>query len=278
MYVAVCDSMEKGDIVFLEYDAFVVKREGEEEIIETTNEALAREKNIYDEQFRYVPRPVIVGVGKVLKGLDESLLQAEINKEYVIEIPPEKAYGPRDPKLVELRSMREIMRLPEFRKGDVTPMPGMKLTLKNREGTILTVGAGRVRIDFNNPYAGKTIKYRYVVRSKAETAEEKVRALIEMHYGDEHLFDVKIDDDTSTIKIPERCKLDSRWLSAKLQIVIDIRVRAGIDNIIFIEEYIKPKDVKKEEVKKEDVKKEDMKNEEKDEVDDLKDEKKESDE
>ncbi len=77
------------------------------------------------------------------------MLKAEVGKEYEVVIPPEKAAGPRDPKLVELHPVRE------FLKQDIEPRVGLEVTVKNRPAYITAVTAGRVRVDFNNRLAGK---------------------------------------------------------------------------------------------------------------------------
>ena len=110
--------MKKGDIIHIDYDAWIVEKN---ELFDTTKEALAKEKNIYNEKLIYKPLPIIVSAGNVVKGLDDNLLSAEVGKEYSVELKPIDGFGERNPKLVELHSIREILRLPEFRKGDKEP-------------------------------------------------------------------------------------------------------------------------------------------------------------
>ena len=100
--------MDKDSIIKLEYDAWIVETK---ELFDTTHEELAKEEDIFNENVNYAPQPLIVGAKTVVKGLDEALLKAELDKEYEIEIAPDDAYGARDPNLVELHTKREIMRL-----------------------------------------------------------------------------------------------------------------------------------------------------------------------
>ena len=88
------------------------------EMIDTTKEESAKEAGIFNEKFTYAPMPLLVGGGRIFEGLDEALVGAEVGKETEVIIPPEKAAGPRDPKLVEVHSVRE------FLKQDVEPPPG----------------------------------------------------------------------------------------------------------------------------------------------------------
>lgn len=48
------------------------------------------------------------------------------------------------------------------------------------KGKVLTVSGGRVRVDFNHPYAGKHLVYEVEVVEKIEDPIDKVKALIEL--------------------------------------------------------------------------------------------------
>jgi FKBP-type peptidyl-prolyl cis-trans isomerase 2 len=242
-------SMKKGDIVYLDYDAFFVDGD---ELFETTNEALAKEKGMHEEGRTYGSVTTIIGEDRLIPGLDKSLLAADVGKEVSIEIPPAEAYGERDPKMVEVHSKNEILRLPEFQKGDKEPYVGMQIQLKNKVGTITTVSAGRVRVDFNNRMAGKALRYKYTIKSIVETPAEKVKAIIGMDYVRPDEFKVAISGDVAEIVLSDMCKYDSGWIASKFRLVADIRKYAGIDKIRFVEEYVKrAEEEKKEEAKEE---------------------------
>lgn len=228
--------MKKDSIVWLDYDAWIVETN---ELFDTTNEELAKSEDIYSENVKYKPQPLIVGAKTVVKGLDDALLNAEPDKEYELEISPEDAYGKRDPKLVELHTKREIMRLPEFRKGDKDPYVGMQISLKGKMGTITAITAGRVRVDFNNKLAGRTLKYKYKITSSAEKIDEKIMSIIEIHYGSTDDFTFNQHDDFTEIIIPDVCKFDQRWYLVKHRIATDLQKYADITVVRFTEEYKK---------------------------------------
>ncbi len=73
--------MEKGDIIRWEYDAWIVEDE-KEELYDTTSEEKAKENSIYDPNMRYGPMVSIVGLGRLVKGIENELLKAEIGKDY----------------------------------------------------------------------------------------------------------------------------------------------------------------------------------------------------
>ncbi len=238
--------LKKGDIIHLDYEAWLMDGN---ELFDTTKEKLAKDNEIYDEKVNYKPIPIIVGAEKVVKGLDDHLIKAQVGKKYTVEMDPKEGFGERDPKLIELHSRREILRLPEFKKGDKEPYVGMKIIMNNRIGWISAITAGRVRVDFNNRFAGRRLKYIYKVTDLAEKQENKVKAIIEMHNDKVEDFEITLKKNDVAIKLPDSCKYDLAWFQTKYRVVGDLREYANINNVQFIEEYVKkvepPKDAKK---------------------------------
>lgn len=232
--------VEAGDIVMVEFDAWV---EDTKELFDTTNETVAKDNDMFNEKMVYGPQPLIVGKGRLFPGLDEHMVKAEVGKEYEVLIPPEKAAGVRDAKLVELHPVREFLR------QEIEPRVGLEVTVKNRPGYITAVTAGRVRVDFNNKLAGRTLKYKYKVVSKPMKPKELAELILKMSYGTSEGFDVEHHGKDYKVKLPDSCKYDQRWIISKYGVVRDMREVLGAETVSFIEEYTKPE--KKEEPKEE---------------------------
>ncbi|NJE48628.1 peptidylprolyl isomerase [Thermococcus sp. 9N3] len=168
--------VEKGDVIKLRYTG-KIKETGE--IFDTTDEEIAKQAGIYKENGVYGPVPIAVGAGHVLQGLDEALEGLEVGKKYEIEIPPEKGFGRRDRKLIK------TFTLGQFRRQGIIPFPGMPVEIETEsgrklKGRVLTVSGGRVRVDFNHPYAGKHLIYEVEIVEKVEDPIEKVKGMIEL--------------------------------------------------------------------------------------------------
>ncbi len=237
--------MKDGDFIRLDFDVYVKETD---QLIDTTHEEVAKEHEVHSEGAQYKPIPIIIGVGHVVKGLDKDLLDAKVGKEREIEVPPEDAFGPRDPKLVEVMPMNKIISLPEFRKGDRYPQEGMELRINNRIGVISRIFAGRVRVDFNKRYAGRTVVYKYTVKELIKDRDEKIRAVFESSYGGSDEFSFKfISDDEVEILLPDMVKLDSNWMMAKFKLVSDLRAHMGIKSLRLVEEYVKKEEEGEEE-------------------------------
>ncbi len=186
--------VQKGDVIKLHYTGRV-KETGE--VFDTTFEEVAKEAGIYSEKGVYGPVPIAVGAGHVLKGLDERLEGLEVGKKYTLEIPPEKGFGRRDPKLIK------TFTLGQFRRQASTPLPGMPVEIETEsgrklKGKVMTVSGGRVRVDFNHPpYAGKHLIYEVEVIEKIEDPIERVKALIELRMP-------RVDTEKVVIEVGEK--------------------------------------------------------------------------
>jgi FKBP-type peptidyl-prolyl cis-trans isomerase 2 len=207
---------EKGDFLLIDYVA-KVKETGE--VFETTKEDVAKKERLYKEGELYEPKLVVVGEGWLLKTLDESLLGMELNKPATVEIPPEKAFGNRDPEKVKLVPLRRLTA-----KG-INPQLGMRIEYNGKLATIRTIGAGRVQLDFNPPLAGKTLIYEVTVQKKLETKPEKIKALIHRRIPavDIEKFKIRTRKTTVEIDVPEEAFYVEGLQLAKRGIASDIQ-------------------------------------------------------
>jgi len=189
-------ALQKGDFVLLDYVA-KVKETGE--VFDTTSEETAKKERLYKEGEIYEPKLVVVGEGWVLKALDEGLTTMEIGKTTSVEVPPDKAFGERDPEKVRRVSLKHLTA-----KG-ITPTLGMRVEYNDKTATVRAVGAGRVLLDFNPPLAGKTLNYELTVQKKLKTINEKISALTHRRIlaVEENKFKFTIRAKAVNIEMPE---------------------------------------------------------------------------
>lgn len=189
--------IKRGDFVLISYVARV-KEDGR--VISTNMEEEAKKAGIYEEGRLYEPELVIVGEGWVLKGLDEELEKFEVGEEREVELPPERAFGKRDPSKIRVISARELSR-----RG-IVPRVNMEVEVDGRRAIVRSVGGGRVVLDFNHPLAGKTIVYKVKVVRKLEGLDEKVLELAHRWLPrlDRSKISVSVaEDGTAVIELPE---------------------------------------------------------------------------
>lgn len=221
--------VSKGSLVKVDYEAWT--EDGE--LFDTTKRDVAKANGKFNEEVVYEPLPVLVGSGRVIPGFDEALQAAEVGKETEVTIPPSKAFGERDPAKVDTIPLRE------FQKQEVAPYVGMRLQHQNRMATVTAISPGRVRVDYNAPLAGKSLRYKFTVTEEVTDPAQKVKSFIELAYGQGRADGFKVDahGDTVTITLPDSCKYDQRWFVAKYRLVSDLRTFAGYKTTRFVEEY-----------------------------------------
>ncbi len=225
--------IEKGDFILVDYVA-KVKETGD--IFDTTIEEVAKKEKLYKEGEVYESKLMVVGEGWMLKALEESLPNFELEKTGSIEIPPEKAFGPRDPEKVRLVPLRRLT------ARGITPQPSMRIELDGKLATVRTIGSGRVQLDFNPPLAGKTLIYEITVQKKLETKGERMTALIHRRVPTVEVkkFNLKIGKKSVGINVPEEAFYVEGLQLAKRGIAADIqKFLPETTTVKFVEMYKK---------------------------------------
>lgn len=165
-------TFEKGTLILVDYTARV---KDSDQVFETTSEAEAKKHSIHDAGIKYRPKLISVGDSWVLKGLDEGLADASVGGKLTIEVTPEKGFGVRDTKKVRMIPLRKLG--DDAEKVSV----GDSIEIDDKRGTIRFIGSGRVQIDYNHRFAGKTIVYEATVIKKLETDEDKAMGILGRH-------------------------------------------------------------------------------------------------
>jgi FKBP-type peptidyl-prolyl cis-trans isomerase SlyD len=231
------ETVAKGDLIRLDYDIWAETGD-KSEIIDTTNAAVAKEAHWQgrkDDEFG--PVPYELGKNRFPAALEKALEGAKVGAVIEKELAPGEAFGERDPKLIETVSLREIARLPEMRKEGAQLEVGMTLTVNGRKGRVTSFTAGRVRLDFNDPLAGRRLKAKVTVKEKITVPEERVKAVVEMEYGRSNEFTLEIKDNVITMIVPDRAKFDMVWHVSKGRVVESLRKYLKPEMVIIAEEY-----------------------------------------
>jgi peptidylprolyl isomerase len=243
--------LQKRDFILINYTAKVKETN---EVFDTTLEDIAKKEHVYKEGEIYEPKLVVVGEGWMLKAVDESLETMKLNKMQTVEVPPDKAFGPRDPEKIKRVSLKQLLA-----KDVHNPTIGMRIDYNGKMATIRSIGAGRVLLDFNPPLAGRTLVYDVTVNKKLSACEEKIVALIHRRIPvvDTEKFKFTIQKKTLAIDMPEEAFYIEGVQIAKRGIAMDIqRYLAELTEIKFVESFISEPKPEAEKEKKIEEKKE----------------------
>lgn len=243
-------AIQKSDFVIIDYTG-KVKETGE--VFDTTSEEIAKENKLYKQGDIYEPKLVVVGEGWVLKSLDEALLTFKLNKKETVEVPPENAFGNRDPEKVKLVPIRRLV------ARGLTPRLGAQIEYDKKLATVRTMGSGRVTLDFNPPLAGKTLVYDVTVEKQLKTDEEKISALIHRRIPviEVEKFKLKTTASSLTVNMPDEAFYVEGIQLAKRGIAMDIqRFVPALTTVEFVESFVNPEAAEKaKEAKKKPAKK-----------------------
>ena len=213
-------------VIRLNYKAYMADAD---RLYDTTDEAAAKEAGIYNEKVKYAPMSYIVGSKKLFPALDKAISEAKVGEEFTVEIPAEEGAGARNPKLVETHSVKE------FYRQEINPYPGLTVSLGNKTGVVLSVGAGRVKVDFNNALAGHDLKYVMTVVEEITDDAEKAKAIIEADFAAADDFKFEFPGDKVVVTLPEITKFHQEWPVARFRVVSDLRETFGVDTVEFVE-------------------------------------------
>lgn len=166
------DKVKKGDFVEIEYTGQITGGD----IFDTTDAEVAKKNGFYNEETKDSYGSVIVkqGLKNVVKGLDEALIDKELNKEYEISLSVEDSFGKKDAKLIK------TFALASFKDQRIPPQPGMPVNIDGLPGTILRVGGGRVMVDFNYHLAGRPLTYKFKVKRIVTDQGEKIMSVMKL--------------------------------------------------------------------------------------------------
>ena len=179
---------------------------------------------------------------QMIPGFEEALLSAKVDKDVDLELAPADAYGEKDATQIETISIDKLRRA--VRDPNALYL-GAPVNIGGRQGYLSFLAAGRARIDYNHPMAGKTLKYNFKIVKVVEGKEEKVAALLESNTGHSD-FGVSFDGDDLKIVIPQTMLFDTNAAMMKFRLVTVLRDAVECAKVSFIEEH-EPRAIAEEE-------------------------------
>jgi len=234
-------------LILIDYTA---KVKDNAEVFDTTIEEDAKKHSIHESNVKYQPKLVSIGEVSypVLKGLDEALAKTSVGDKLTIEVTPDKGFGERDSGKVRMIPIRKLGE--DAEKVSV----GDTIEVDNKRGIIRYIGSGRVQIDYNHRYAGKTILYDVNVVKSLETPNDKVDGILKNRLPlEDSKITFELKDKEVNITIPEEILRADGLQIMKHFIQLDIfKFVPSLEKVNFIETHVnKQTQTKKAETKEE---------------------------
>ena len=232
-------TFDKGSLILIDYTA-KVKDSGE--VFDTTIAEDAEKHSIHEQNIRYRPQLVSIGVASypILQGLDEALAKTAVGDKLTVEVTPDKGFGERDSGKVRMIPIRKLGE--DAEKVSV----GDTIEVDNKKGIIRFIGSGRVQIDYNHRYAGKTILFEVNVIKSLDSPNDKVHGILQNKLSVEDSkisFDLK--DKQVDISVPEEILRDDGLQTTKHLIQLDIfKFVPTLEKVIFVETHVNKQPIK----------------------------------
>lgn len=141
--------VETGDTVQIEF----IEKDQNGKVLDTSMKDVAQKAGIFDSNKIYAPLSFKVGAGQVFIGLEEGVLGMMLGQRKTIGIPPQKAYGVRNPALIS------IVPIEVFTGNGITPKEGMDIKLTEGTVRVMNIRGNEVQLDANHPMAGQTLVF-----------------------------------------------------------------------------------------------------------------------
>ena len=223
-------TFKKGQLILLDYTA-KIKDSGV--IFETTIEDEAKKHSLHEPNVKYMPKLVSVGEGWVLKGLDDALSETTAGDKKTIEVSPDKGFGERDKGKVRMIPLRKLGE--DAEKVSV----GDTVEIDNKKGIIRYIGSGRVQVDYNHRYAGKTILYDINITKSLDSDDDKISEILKSRLpveNDKIIY--KKNGTTVDVTIPEEIFRADGLAIIKHFIQTDLfKFASSLTKVNFVETY-----------------------------------------
>ncbi|MBS1268111.1 MAG: putative FKBP-type peptidyl-prolyl cis-trans isomerase [Nitrosopumilus sp.] len=226
-------TFDKGSLILVDYTA---KVKDTEEVFDTTIEEDAKKYSIHESNVKYQPKLVSIGEVSypVLKGLDEALAKTSVGEKLTVEVTPDKGFGERDSGKVRMVPLRKLGE--DAEKVSV----GDTIEVDNKRGTIRFIGSGRVQIDYNHRYAGKTILFDVNVIKSLDSPNDKVDGILKNRLPvDDTKIGFDLKDKEVSITVPEEILRADGLQIMKHFIQLDIfKFVKTLEKVNFVETHV----------------------------------------
>lgn len=116
---------------------------------------------------------VLVGMGGLLPGLENALIDKSAGENFSVTLPPDQAWGEREEDLVQRVPIKHLKV-----EGKQKLAPGVLVELEGEHGSIqafvVKVGKFNADLDMNHPLAGQTVVFDVQVEAVREATEDEL--------------------------------------------------------------------------------------------------------
>ena len=144
---------------------------GKDKVVSIDYTLTGDQGNVLDSSQGRGPLAYLHGNNNIIPGLESALEGKAQGDQITVSIPPEKAYGLQDPKMVQIVPRSAF-------QGAPTITPGMQFQGQTQVGprviTVTKVEGDNITIDANHPLAGQTLNFDVKVVDVRDATQEEL--------------------------------------------------------------------------------------------------------
>ncbi|MFW9907553.1 MAG: FKBP-type peptidyl-prolyl cis-trans isomerase [Candidatus Thorarchaeota archaeon] len=219
------------------YLDFVAKTRDDGIVYDTTLLEVAKEEGLFRENDRYEPALVVVGWNWLLSAVEDELVGMKVGESKTIEVPPEKGAGLRDPNKIKLIAKVKLAK--QGAKG----YKGEEIKFGNERGIVTADLGRRVRVDFNSPFAGKTLIYDVTVKEIVSEKIEKLKAVLKRRIPGipEDRYNITMSKKVVTVELPQETRYIENIQYGEIGIAADIlKAAEDIEEVKIVTTFKRP--------------------------------------
>ncbi|TFG32214.1 hypothetical protein EU527_10630 [Candidatus Thorarchaeota archaeon] len=223
------------------YLDFVAKTKDDGIVYDTTLLDVAKEEGLFRENDRYEPALVVVGWNWLLGAVEEQLIGMKVGESKTIEVPPEKGAGLKDPNKIKLIAKVKLA------KHGARGYKGEEVKFGNERGVVTADLGRRVRVDFNSPFAGKSLIYDVTIKDIISDKIEKLEAVLRRRIPGipEDRYSITLSKKTVTVELPQETRYIENIQYGEIGIAADILKAADdIDEVKIVVSFKRPDPLK----------------------------------
>jgi peptidylprolyl isomerase len=219
------------------YLDFVAKTRDDGIVYDTTLLEIAKAEGLFRENDRYEPALVVVGWNWLLSAVEDELIGMKIGESKTIEVPPEKGAGLRDPNKIKLIAKVKLAK--QGAKG----YKGEEIKFGNERGIVTTDLGRKVRVDFNSPFAGKTLIYDVTIREIISDKIEKLKAVLRRRIPGipEDRYSIAMSKKVVTVELPQETRYIENIQYGEIGIAADIlKAAEDVEEVKIVTTFKRP--------------------------------------
>jgi len=142
-----------------------------DKVVQFTYKLTDSENNTLEDSGNKIPMAYLHGHGGMLKGLEDAMVEHVVDDEFEVTLQPEEAYGTIKQNTEQKIPMKHLQGAKKWKKGMVAVVHTEQ---GNKRVTVIKPGKFMVLVDFNHPFAGKTLTFAVKIVDVREATDEEI--------------------------------------------------------------------------------------------------------